>query len=117
MISNDVGFTAEYSSVKLAPGSFKNPYEYLGLEETKSKVNAYNSYLNDKSSSLPNPGLKDGIRDSVLATAHADSIWLKERTKLIDYLVWRYIGTSDGVMRSIPGHTYQKNYDPRRRSW
>ena len=103
--------------MKLSPGSFKKPYEYLGIPETKSKVNTYTNYFNAKTNTLSNPGFKDGIRDSVLATAHADSIWLKTRTKLSNYVVWRYIGTSDGVMRSIPGVIYQNNYDPRKRSW
>ena len=107
----------EQSVVKLAPGSFKNPYQYLGLKESASDVKLYTSYMNDKSGFVRNPGLKDGIRDSVLATANADNIWLKRRTKMSDFLVWRYIGTSDGVMRMNPGAIFQKNFDPRKRSW
>ena len=103
--------------MKFSPSCFKKPYEYLGFSETEDKVKLFTRYMNDKTNLVKNPGFKDGIRDSVLAAANVDIIWLRKRTKLSEYLVWRYIGTSDGVMRAIPGHIYQKNYDPRKRSW
>ena len=34
-----------------------------------------------------------------------------------DYVVWRYIGTHDGVFRTLPGSSLDKEYDHTLRPW
>ena len=72
-----------------------------------------NAYMTDVTGMIKSPGLKPGIRDTVTATWKVEEIWSREKTELTQYLVWRYIGTADGVFRQIPGAVFQKSYDPR----
>ena len=76
-----------------------------------------NAYMTDDTETINSPGLKPGIRDTVTATWKVEDIWLREKTELTQYLVWRYIGTADGVFRQMPGAVSQKSYDPRQRLW
>ena len=76
-----------------------------------------NAYMTDDTETINSPGLKPGIRDTVTATWKVEDIWLREKTELTQYLVWRYIGTADGVFRQMPGALSQKSYDPRQRPW
>ncbi|KAL9960914.1 hypothetical protein ACROYT_G034422 [Oculina patagonica] len=101
--------------VKFGAEAFKDPYTYLGLDETVSRVNAYRSFMTGASSH--NPGFKHGIRDTVVATRKVEDIWLRKKRNYAKYLVWRYIGTANGVFRMMPGTSMAKSFDPRRRPW
>ena len=57
------------------------------------------------------------FRRHLTATWKVEEIWSREKTELTQYLVWRYIGTADGVFRQTPGAVFQKSYDPRQRPW
>jgi len=103
--------------VKFAPGAYLDPYEYIGKDETKADVQLLTAYMKDDSGTVRNPGLKSGIRDAVTATWHVQDLWLRDKTELTQYLVWRYIGTSNGVFRLTPGSVEDKGYDPRQRPW
>ena len=103
--------------VKFAPGAYIDPYEYIGKDETEANVELLNAYMKDETGKVINPGLKTGIRDTVIATWHVEDLWLRDKTELTQYLVWRYIGTSNGVLRVTPGTVYDKGYDPRQRPW
>jgi len=103
--------------VKFAPGAYKDPYEYIGKDETEANVELLNAYMKDERGEVINPGLKTGIRDTVIATWHVEDLWLRDKTELTQYLVWRYIGTSNGVFRVTPGTVHDKGYDPRQRPW
>lgn len=103
--------------VKFAPETFKDRYKYIGLDETKADVDLMNAYMNDKTGSVKNPGLKEGIRETVVATWKVEDLWLRDKTELTQYLVWRFIGTADGVFRITPGSLSEKSYDPRQRPW
>ena len=70
-----------------------------------------------KDDTVTNPGLKDDIRDTVIATWKVEGLWLRDKTELTQYLVWRYIGTANGVFRATPGGVGAKKYDPRQRPW
>lgn len=61
--------------------------------------------------------LRRDIRDTVIATWKVENLWLRDKTDLTQYLVWRYIGTSNGVFRKTPGDVVPKTYDPRQRPW
>ena len=108
-------FLAGKTVVKFGPEAFTDPYTYLGLEETASRVNLYKAYMTGASS--VNPGFKNGVRDSVIATEKVEQIWFDLRTDYTRYLVWRYIGTANGVFRLTPGAALAKSYDPRKRPW
>jgi len=103
--------------VKFAPGAYLDPYEYIGKDETKADVQLLTAYMKDDSGTVRNPGLKSGIRDTVTATWQVEDLWLRDKTELTQYLVWRYIGTSNGVFRLTPGSVEDKGYDPRQRPW
>ena len=94
--------------VKFAPTAFNDPYKYIGQDEKKADVDRLTYYMNDKTGAV-NPGLKMGIRDTVIATWKVDDLWLRDKTELTQYLVWRYIGTSNGVFRQTPGSVTEKN--------
>ena len=101
--------------VKFSAEAFKDPYKYLGLDESVSKVNAYERFM--KSARAINPGFKTGIRNTVIATKKVEDIWFREKTEYTKYLVWRYVGTANGVFRMTPGTLLAKSYDPRKRPW
>ncbi|XP_013420899.1 VWFA and cache domain-containing protein 1 [Lingula anatina] len=100
------------SAVMLTPGAFRQPYHYLNTEETATNVTQYERYLTGQSSQ--NPGLKTSILDSVVITYKAEEIW---KRKPADFVVYRSIGTMDGLMRLLPGLQLTKNYDHTRRAW
>ena len=103
--------------VKFAPGAYIDPFEFLGKKDTKADVDLLTAYMKDKTGTVTNPGLKSDIRDTVIATWKVEDLWLRDKTELTRYLVWRYIGTSNGVFRSTPGSVQDKGYDPRQRPW
>ena len=95
--------------VKFAPTAFNDPYKYIGQDEKKADVDRLTYYMNDKTGTVVNPGLKRGIRDTVIATWKVNDLWLRDKTELTQYLVWRYLGTSNGVFRQTPGNVAEKN--------
>ncbi|XP_068693104.1 VWFA and cache domain-containing protein 1-like [Montipora foliosa] len=101
--------------VKFGAEAFKDPYAYLVLDETVSEIEAYRRFMTSTSS--PNPGFKEGIRDTVIGTQKVEDIWFREKMNYTKYLVWRYIGTANGVFRMTPGTSLAKSYDPRKRPW
>ena len=101
--------------MKFGAEAFADPYSYLGLDETVSRVKSYKSYMT--SSSAINPGFKPGVRDTVLVSSKVDDIWLREKADYTKYLVWRYFGTANGVFRITPGTLIAKSYDPTKRPW
>ena len=94
-----------------------DPFEFLGKKETKADVELLTAYMKDETGTVTNPGLKSDIRDTVIATWKVEDLWLRDKTELTQYLVWRYIGTSNGVFRTSPGNIQAKDYDPRQRPW
>jgi len=103
--------------VKFAPGAYMDPFEFISKKETKADVDLLTAYMKDKTGTVTNPGLKSDIRDTVIATWKVEDLWLRDKTELTQYLVWRYIGTSNGVLRWTPGCLEDKGYDPRQRPW
>ena len=101
--------------MKFGAEAFEDPYSYLGLDETVSRVKSYKSYMT--SSSAINPGFKLGVRDTVLVSSKVDDIWLHEKADYTKYLVWRYFGTANGVFRLTPGTLIAKSFDPTKRPW
>ncbi|XP_032221259.2 VWFA and cache domain-containing protein 1 [Nematostella vectensis] len=99
--------------VKFGPQAFKNPYEYLGNEETDKTVAEYVKYFDGGTSEK----FKESIRNTVYVTQMAETIWGKSNTGLSQYVVWRYIGTRDGVFRMMPGAALPKNFDATTRPW
>ena len=73
--------------VKFSAEAFIDPYKYLGLDGSVSKVNAYKKFMT--SAIATNPGFKGGIRDTVIATKKVEDIWFREKTEYTKYLVWR----------------------------
>ncbi|KAL9960908.1 hypothetical protein ACROYT_G034416 [Oculina patagonica] len=101
--------------VKFGAEAFQDPYTYLGLDETISRVSAYRIFMTGVSAH--NPGFKPGIRDTVIATRKVEEIWFRKKKDYTKYLVWRYVGTANGVFRMTPGTSMAKSFDPRRRPW
>ena len=101
--------------MKFSAEAFTDPFKYLSLNETTSSVNAYQAYMTRRRA--PNPGFKPGIRDTVAATGIFEEIWFRGSREYANYLVWRYIGTENGVFRMTPGILLPKSYDPQKRPW
>ena len=114
-LSQQVNIISDSTVVKFGAEAFADPYEYLGLDETVSRVSAYKRFMT--STTAPNPGFKLGIRDTVIATEKVEDIWFRQKTDYTKYLVWRYVGTANGVFRMTPGTLLAKSYDPRKRPW
>ena len=115
ILNNLIPVTTDSTVVKFGAEAFTDPYEYLGLDETVSRVNGYKRFIT--STNAPNAGFKPGIRDTVIATRKVEDIWFREKTEYTKYLVWRYVGTANGVFRMTPGTLLAKSYDPRKRPW
>lgn len=78
-----------------------DPFEFLGKKETKADVELLTAYMKDETGTVTNPGLKSSIRDTVIATWNVEDLWLRDKTELTQYLVWRYVGTSNGVLEQL----------------
>ena len=115
MFKPQYSFHVETMVVKFAPGALEEPYSYIGKKETKIGVQLLESYMLGKN--VDYSTLKRGIRDTVIATWKAESLWLCDKTELTQYLAWRYIGTANGVFRKTPGNVLPNKYDPRDRPW
>ncbi|KAK3750190.1 hypothetical protein QZH41_015424, partial [Actinostola sp. cb2023] len=109
--------TKNVSIVKYSAEAFRDPYMYIGLPETLDSVQKYASYMQDQGNTVPNPGLREGVKDAVIASHIAEDIWTSHKTELSKYLVWRYVGSSRGTMRLFPGVLLDKYYDPTKRPW
>lgn len=103
--------------MKFAPDAFLDPYTYIGSQETNVTVLSLGNYMTKRPGSESYSKLRSGIRDSVTATWKLDDIWLHSKTNFTQYVIWRYIGTANGVFRQTPGGALPKNYDPRKRPW
>ena len=94
-----------------------DPYRYIGMNETTVDVKKLHDFMMDKTTSSEYQELRPDIHDTVIATWKAEKLWLRDKTELTQYLVWRYIGTANGVFRVTPGAVQQQSYDPRNRPW
>ena len=103
--------------VKFAPLAFMDPYRYIGMNETTVDVKKLHDFMMGRTTSSEYQKLRPDIRDTVIATWKAEKLWLRDKTELTQYLVWRYIGTANGVFRVTPGAVQQQSYDPRNRPW
>ena len=103
--------------VRFAPGAFLDPYGYIGMNETKVDVQKLSDYMMGKITWNEYPKLRRHIRDTVIATWNVEKLWLRDKTEVTQYLVWRYIGTANGVFRITPGGVSRKTIDPRQRPW
>ena len=101
--------------VKFSAEAFTSPFSYLGFNETTSSVHAYQDYITRRGAA--NPGFKPGIRDTVIATGNVEDIWTRGSKVYENYLVWRFLGTGNGVFRMRPGTSLPKSFDPRKRPW
>ncbi|XP_013418905.1 VWFA and cache domain-containing protein 1 [Lingula anatina] len=106
--------TTTSSTVMFGPIAFKKLYLYLDTNETLESVHGYESYL--MGNTTDDLGLKDSVKASVAITYQAEQIW-KNKQLLSHYVVWRYIGTVDGVVRVFPGVQLSKNFDVTQRQW
>ena len=54
-----------------------------------------------------------GVRETVHMTYKLELLFNTQQT----YAAWSYIGTEDGVFRTLPAHVMAKEYNHRRRPW
>ncbi|XP_065176178.1 VWFA and cache domain-containing protein 1-like isoform X2 [Sycon ciliatum] len=105
----------DLSAVKFSPEAFLNPSQYLNVPETSQTVSSYLSYLDGNGA---NSYFKDTIRNSVRLTSALDALWNSPAAGLYSRsVVWRYIGSIDGMFRIIPGTQLPTAYDHLRRDW
>jgi hypothetical protein len=98
--------TPDYSTVALFPEAFSLNHGTEWRSESEYVQEALTS-LNDWKQLF-----KAGILDTVAATANAEKVWLQldhdhgncdHGNSIHDYIAWRYIASSSGVMRIYPG--------------
>ncbi|XP_053377482.1 VWFA and cache domain-containing protein 1-like isoform X2 [Mercenaria mercenaria] len=106
--------TSDKSAVMITAGGFINPSLYLETEETDHETEKYTNFITGKTGQ--NPGFKPSIINSVTASYKAEEIW-RNNPEAGKMVIWRYIGTTDGVMRMYPAVQLPKNYDHTRRPW
>ncbi|KAJ8321750.1 hypothetical protein KUTeg_000221 [Tegillarca granosa] len=104
--------TKDSSLVMLTASAYKEPTQYLDQNETEASVTRYENYFNG--ASIINPGFKDTVLTSVVVTHKAEVIWMRNRG---DAIIWRYIVTTDGVLRMYPGVKQAKEWDHKERHW
>ncbi|XP_077980933.1 VWFA and cache domain-containing protein 1-like [Glandiceps talaboti] len=111
--------TTESNTMMLSAGSFTAPFEHLSQDETKRMVQHYMAYLNDNTRLIANPGLKPAIKNDVAATSGIDKHWKNqvEHSDIRDYVVRRYVATTNGVYRVYPGTLIDKSMDPTKQAW
>ncbi|XP_076811767.1 VWFA and cache domain-containing protein 1-like isoform X7 [Clavelina lepadiformis] len=107
----------DQSSMFLASRSYQDPEYYLSRVFTAADVRKIVDYM--EGTTTNNQGLKVGIKDEVVATSYAERWWteLHENPDIEEEVVWRYIGTKNGVFRHFPGTRYPDDYDPVLRPW
>ncbi|GFR18765.1 VWFA and cache domain-containing protein 1 [Trichonephila clavata] len=107
------------TAIFLSASCFKSPYTYIREEENFKTVLGYMTYLKDRKNTISNPGLKDGIRNEVLALAQITSAWkaAAENEEFSNYIVRRFVATSKGVFLVYPATLMDKSYDATRRDW
>lgn len=107
------------STVFLSARSFLSPFWYLNHKETKERVETYMAYLADITTLIPNPWLKPGVKDDVLALSQITHEWKKsyENSEFTKHVVRRYAASPGGVFVAYPGAALDQSYDPTERGW
>ncbi|GFY69299.1 VWFA and cache domain-containing protein 1 [Trichonephila inaurata madagascariensis] len=107
------------TAIFLSASCFKSPYTYIREEENFKTVLGYMTYLKDRKNVINNPGLKDGIRNEVLALAQITSAWkaAAENEEFSNYIVRRFVATSKSAFLVYPATLMDKSYDATRRDW
>lgn len=103
------------SSVSLGPRAFSNTDSYTYKNETKQDVQTLKNYmLTGRGGST----IKAGIRDSVWATQESERFWKTNSHGTYEaFVMWRYVGTKEGIMRIYPGNQLPKEFDATVRPW
>jgi len=105
---------------KLAPKAFQDPLNYSVVPSgpTRPEITLLEAYLEGKSPNAGNLTLKPGVRDAVALTYQLSSIWNGVNSSHYwQYVLYRYIGTREGVYRMFPSTPLPKEYDPTARPW
>ncbi|CAK8683749.1 unnamed protein product [Clavelina lepadiformis] len=106
------------SSIALSARSFKRVEEFLLTEETENSVTELKNYMEGRGGQPTN--LEDDIRDVVKLTLRAESLWInstQDKNLQLQVVLFRYIGTREGVFRLYPGSQEPKDFDPVTREW
>eukprot|EP00058_Branchiostoma_floridae_P028138 XP_002613629.1 hypothetical protein BRAFLDRAFT_93670 [Branchiostoma floridae] len=105
--------TFDGSTVMFPPKAYTDPISYLSSLETSEDVANMNTFINDPTGLVANPGLVDGVRTDVTLTAVLEQYWRENDADS----VWRYVGTTMGVFRIFPGIVMDMRYDPTQQAW
>lgn len=105
--------TLDTSSLYLSLSCFQSPFSASRNNQLKN----YIAYLTTKL--VANPGLKDDVRDEVIALSHVME-YLRKRhiTSLTSkYVVRRYVTSRNGVLKLYPGTILGPGFEPTKRPW
>ncbi|XP_078487608.1 VWFA and cache domain-containing protein 1-like [Ciona intestinalis] len=108
----------DQSSVMLSPRAYQHPSQYLSKSETAADVTSLKNYMLGTGPNTAN--VKNSIRNVVYATSKLEQLWTEisgASQELQREILWRYIGTKEGVFRMYPGTELPKNFDPVVRPW
>ena len=73
--------------------------------------NIHNKYKEDL-----NLSFQPSVLDSLYITRYIDELWIGLDNHS-SHAIWRYIGTTDGVLRIYPGIQVPEDYDHRKMTW
>eukprot|EP01006_Ploeotia_vitrea_P051384 TRINITY_DN67553_c14_g3_i1.p1 TRINITY_DN67553_c14_g3~~TRINITY_DN67553_c14_g3_i1.p1 ORF type:complete len:1249 (-),score=652.98 TRINITY_DN67553_c14_g3_i1:2425-6171(-) len=103
------------STFKLGPSAYADPFQYLTVPETKAQAQLLEDSANGKQE-YGGFANRQIMRD-VWVTSYMQEKWLQTSLADRESIVWRYVGTINGVFRTFPGHPSQVYYDPKQRPW
>ncbi|XP_077996465.1 VWFA and cache domain-containing protein 1-like [Glandiceps talaboti] len=109
--------TEAQSVVKFSPNAFREPVEYLELEEDESVIQQYTNYMNDVTLDVQDNYFKPDIKDMVTVTAKVNDIWSRNQSICKNHTFFRYIATTNGVFRCYPGVRMNDLFDATVRPW
>jgi hypothetical protein len=109
----------ETAALYLSPATYALPFENLIGIEVPLKIQSYMAYLTDPTRLIANPGLKRGVRESVVFLTHVVDTWknFAFSSSLNNYIIRRRIVSPDGVQLSYPGTAVQEGTDPTKEGW
>ncbi|KAJ8980589.1 hypothetical protein NQ317_018716 [Molorchus minor] len=111
--------TLDVNSLYLSTSCFQSPSAASKTAHDKSVIQGYLAYLKDDTRLLANPGLKEDVRDEVLALSHVLDFLRKTHLSSVmsKFIVRRYASSFTGVLQMFPGSVLKPGLRPTKRPW
>uniref|UniRef100_A0A336KQQ9 CSON014583 protein n=1 Tax=Culicoides sonorensis TaxID=179676 RepID=A0A336KQQ9_CULSO len=118
--------TFDAETLYLSSAAFQSPFSHLRInregdvESNIQTIRAIMAYIRDVTDEIVNPGLRDDIKNDVLASLRVMT-YLKRMHVNADtmkkYIIRRYVSTVNGVLQVYPGCLLESEFEATRRPW